>query len=155
MVLAAFSSQVMALEPGDPAVNFSLRDIGTGQMLGLEDFPSKVIYVDFWASWCTPCRKSLPLYESMSQRLPQADFSVVAINLDEEPEDARKFLNSHPVSYTVLLNPDGNVAERWQVKAMPSSFLLDSNRRIVKTWAGFRPSHLEEIEREIQSALAQ
>ena len=144
----------MALEPGDPAEDFSLREIGSGQMLGLEDFSEKVIYVDFWASWCAPCRKSLPLYESMKERLPKGGFSIVAINLDEEPKDARKFLDSHPVSYTVLLDPDGSVAEQWQIKAMPSSFLLDSDHRVVKTWAGFKPSHLEEIEREIQSILA-
>ena len=85
----------------------------------------------------------------MQQELPADDFSVVAINLDENREDAEQFLARHPVSYTVLLDPAGKSAEEWRIKAMPSSFLLDAEGRIVRSWAGFKPGHLEEIRDEI------
>ncbi len=111
------------------------------------------MYVDFWASWCGPCRKSLPLYEEMQASFPANSFRIIAINLDEEREDALHFMESHPVSYTVLLDPEGATASQWQIRVMPSSYLLDTNGVIVKAWAGFELSHIEEIENEIRALL--
>ncbi|MEE4294318.1 MAG: TlpA disulfide reductase family protein [Xanthomonadales bacterium] len=131
------------------APSFTLPELETGRMLSLEDFQGQVVYVDFWASWCGPCRKSLPLYEEMRQQLEAKAFSIVAINLDEKRADAEQFLARHPVGYTVLLDPAGESAAAWQIKAMPSSFLLDTENRIVRSWAGFTTDHLEEIRSEI------
>lgn len=134
---------------------------GTGT-LALEDFRGKVVYLDFWASWCGPCRKSLPLYESLYQEMARqaengqaenAQFTIVAINLDEEEEDAVGFLEKHPVTYPVLLDPAGATAMDWQVKVMPSSFLLDRSGVVVKEYAGFEQSHIEEIRHDIQAQL--
>lgn len=131
------------------APSFTLSELETGRMVSLEDFRGQVLYVDFWASWCGPCRESLPLYEKMRQQLAAEAFSIVAINLDENREDAEQFLARHPVGYTVLLDPVGESAAAWQIKAMPSSFLLDAEGRIVRTWAGFKTDHLEDIRSEI------
>ena len=134
---------------GADTPSFALPELKTGRTVSLDGLRGRVVYVDFWASWCGPCRKSLPLYEKMQQELPADDFSVVAINLDENREDAEQFLARHPVSYTVLLDPAGKTAEEWRIKAMPSSFLLDAECRIVRSWAGFKHGHLEEIRDEI------
>lgn len=131
------------------APSFTLPELATGRMLSLESFRGQVVYVDFWASWCGPCRKSLPLYEEMRQQLEAKAFTIVAINLDEKRADAEQFLARHPVGYTVLLDPAGESAAAWQIKAMPSSFLLDTESRIVRSWAGFTTDHLEEIRNEI------
>jgi thiol-disulfide isomerase/thioredoxin len=139
--------------PSEGAHNFSLPGLKTGQEISLEDFRGKVIYLDFWASWCGPCRKSLPLYEEMKKEFPPDRFEIVAINLDEDRNDAVRFLEKHPVSYTILLDPAGTTASQWQIQAMPTSFLLDSDGRAIGSWAGFYPSHLEEIQNEIISAL--
>jgi peroxiredoxin len=89
----------------------------------------------------------------MKQSLPGENFELVAINLDEQREDAVRFLEKYPVSYTVLFDPEGKSATDWQIKAMPTSFLIDAQGNIVREWAGFQPSHLEEIENEIRSLL--
>ena len=88
--------------PGADAPDFSLPALETGGEISLEDFRGKVIYLDFWASWCGPCRKSLPLYEQMKKSFPPDRFEIIAINLDEDRNDAARFLEKHPVSYTML-----------------------------------------------------
>ena len=151
--LLLLPAQGLPAAPGKEAPGFRLPALETGQVTSLAEFRGKVIYLDFWASWCGPCRKSLPLYEQMKAEFLPEKFQIVAINLDEERDDAVRFLDKHPVSYTVLLDPDGTVASLWQVQAMPTSFLLDVDGRVVQSWAGFYPSHLEEIKNAIRSTL--
>ena len=105
--LVLISSPMLA----DRAPAFSLPELETGNTVSLVQLQGEVVYVDFWASWCGPCRKSLPLYEQMAQELGGTGFRIVAINLDEEREDAERFLATRPVSYTVLLDPAGESAE--------------------------------------------
>ena len=142
-----------ALVAGADTPSFALPELETGRTVSLDAMRGRVVYLDFWASWCGPCRESLPLYEHMRQEMPADDFSIVAINLDENREDAERFLERHPVGYTVLLDPAGRSAEEWRIKAMPSSFLLDAEGRIVRSWAGFEKGHLQEIRDEIISLL--
>jgi len=151
--LLLLPAQGLPADPGKEAPGFQLTALKTGQVMSLAEFRGKVIYLDFWASWCGPCRKSLPLYEKMKSEFSPEKFQIVAINLDENRDDAVRFLDKHPVSYTVLLDPAGTAASLWQVRAMPTSFLLDIDGRVVQSWAGFYPSHLGEIEDAIRSTL--
>jgi len=139
--------------PADPAPGFSLPLLSGDGVVELGELRGYVVYVDFWASWCGPCRRSLPLYESLHQRLPNDRFRMVAINLDERREDALLFLQDHPVSYDVVFDPAGKSAAAWNIKAMPSSFLVGPDGTVVREWAGFQASHLEEIESEIWSII--
>jgi thiol-disulfide isomerase/thioredoxin len=138
---------------GDAAPGFSLPLLSGSGTINLGELRGYAVYVDFWASWCGPCRRSLPLYEALNQRLPSERFRLVAINLDERREDALLFLQDHPVTYDVAFDPTGESAATWNIKAMPSSFLVGPDGSVVREWAGFEPSHLEEIESEIWSII--
>jgi thiol-disulfide isomerase/thioredoxin len=155
VVLLTFTSLAAAAD--ETQRDFQLPLLGGSATLALENFRGKVVYLDFWASWCGPCRKSLPLYETLYQEMggqsENAQFAVVAINLDESQEDAVRFLQQHPVTYPVLLDPAGVSAFDWQVKVMPSSFLLDRSGTVVKEYAGFEESHMEEIRHDIEAEL--
>ena len=152
--LALQFSVLKASEAGAVKPGFTLPVLDGGTS-SLSDFTGKVVYVDFWASWCGPCLKSLPLYESLYQETGTDHFQILAINLDEDEADARRFLDKHPISYPVLLDPAGRTAADWQVKVMPSSFLLDASGNIVHEYAGFESEHIEEIRSDIQALLVQ
>lgn len=152
LLLASLPRAPLASE-GQTAPAFDLPHLDGGTAVTLTQLRGKVVYVDFWASWCGPCRESLPLYEQLSSRLPADAFQLVAINLDEKRADAVEFLERHPVSYMVLFDPAGESAAAWQITAMPSSFLVGPGGNIVRRWAGFRSSHIEEIEHAIRALL--
>jgi thiol-disulfide isomerase/thioredoxin len=153
LLLVGFLLACFSLQAGQPAPPLELPSLDGGEIVSLTDFEGKVVYVDFWASWCGPCRQSLPLYEAMSKRLSAEQFQILAINLDEDRKDAERFLQRHPVSYEVLFDPDAVSAEAWSVPVMPSSFLVDASGRIAKTYMGFEPSHIEIIENDIKARL--
>ena len=153
LLWAGLSLHVLASQPGESAAALELPLLSDGQLVSLSDFKGKIVYVDFWASWCGPCRRSLPLYEALYQRLDSDRFQILAVNLDEDKRDAERFLNRHPVSYPVLLDPDGNSAKAWSVLAMPSSYLIDSEGRLAYIYIGFEVSHMEKIEHDINTLL--
>ena len=148
-----FSLLATAAQTGQPAPTLVLPRLENGNSVSLSDFKGQVVYVDFWASWCGPCRQSLPLYESLYKRLPARRFQILAINLDEDTKDAKSFLSRHPVSYPVLVDPAGISARTWLVPVMPSSYLADGNGNLAHTYAGFKPSHMEKIEHDIKTLL--
>jgi len=149
------SLPVTALPDAPDAPYLTLPELGGGGTVSLEQIRGKVVYVDFWASWCGPCRKSMPLYETLYRETGSEHFEILAVNLDEDPDDATKFLQQHPVSYLVLSDPAGTTAEAWGLKAMPTSFLLNTSGEVVKAYPGFESSHIEEIRNDIEALLHQ
>lgn len=114
----------------------------------LSAYRGKVVYVDFWASWCGPCRKSFPWMNEIQQKYGE-QIKVIAINLDQDRAEADKFLKQNPPKFAIAFDPEGKTAEAYRVKAMPSSYLIDSKGVIVSSHAGFRGQDKEELERLI------
>jgi len=121
--------------------------------VSLSDLQGQVVYLDFWASWCGPCRKSFPWMNELFSRYKDLGFRVVAINLDADRELSDKFLGKHPANFTIAYNPQGDVAEAYSVMGMPSSYLIDRQGRIHSAHVGFRESEKGKIEAEIRVLL--
>jgi len=154
LVLGVSAGQpALAVKPGEPAPKLELPRLGDGSTLRLSDLAGNVVYIDFWASWCGPCRQSLPMYESLYHKLASRQFRILAVNLDEETADAESFLERHPVSYPVLLDPSGDSARDWSLSVMPSSYLVDAQGRLAYIYLGFEISHMETIEHDIEKLL--
>jgi len=153
LLWAVSNLQALAAQPGAPAPSLVLPLLGDGREVRLSDFKGRIVYVDFWASWCGPCRQALPLYEELHKRLPADRFQLLAVNLDEDAGDAENFLTLHPVSYPVLFDPLGNSARAWSVTAMPSSYLVDFDGTLAHIYIGFEASHIGDIEHDIKTLL--
>jgi thiol-disulfide isomerase/thioredoxin len=152
-LLLGSTAGAVAVEPGERAPDFVLPAFAGPSAVRLSDYRGKVVLVDFWASWCTPCRQSLPLYEQMRARLPDTDFAILAVNLDEDPSEARAFLKEHPVHYLALQNPQGDVARAFGLIGMPSSYLIDRDGVVRARHVGFEPGDLLALQRQIADLL--
>jgi thiol-disulfide isomerase/thioredoxin len=105
--------------------------------LDLAPYRGKVVYLDFWASWCGPCKLSFPYMQKMVSRYPQADFVVVTVNLDRAREKADGFIREVGSRLPVVYDPSGAVARQYAVKEMPSSVLIDRKGKIRHVHKGF------------------
>jgi len=113
------------------------------------------VYVDFWATWCPPCRKSFPWMEEMHTRYHNDGLTIVAISVDSKHELAEKFVQDLKPSFISAHDPAKKTAKLYNLKAMPSSYLIDRNGNIISTHLGFRSSKSKIIEAEIKAALLQ
>lgn len=114
----------------------------------------RVTYVDFWASWCGPCRLSLPALNRLSKEFDAADFGVVAISVDYVDEDALDFLKRYPVDYPVAIDKTGNSGRDFAVAGMPSGYLIGRDGLIRKVHIGFRKGDEAFLREQIQALIA-
>ena len=148
------SLSAFALDVGTPAPAFDLPVFGQSQRhVALSQQHGKIVLLDFWASWCGPCRQSFPLYEKLRTELPARDFTLLAINLDEMAEGPTAFLYDHPVHYTLLADPVGNIAKLYGLRGMPSSFVIDRDGVIRARHTGFKPQDIDVVRKEIRDLI--
>lgn len=152
------SAKVHAVESGDTAPDFELPPLhkseGSGA-ISLSDFRGKVVYVDFWASWCAPCLVSIPLLNELRDRYVGAGqpFEVLAVNVDSDPEDGIDFLLDEPVNYVVVSDPSGTTPALYKVPGMPTAYLVDAKGQVRLVHTGFKRSDIEIIEAEVVKLL--
>jgi thiol-disulfide isomerase/thioredoxin len=123
---------------------------GSGKV-DLGQHTGKLVYVDFWASWCGPCKQSFPFMNKLKKQFEAKGVSVVAISVDKDVKDAVEFLKDHPADFTVATDPSSKCAKAAAVKGMPSSYIVTPNGEILYAHKGFRPSDMEEITKKLQS----
>lgn len=119
-----------------------------------EKYKGKVLYVDFWASWCTPCRASFPFMQAIAEEHGDA-LAVVAINVDKDHADAEKFLKQFEINFDIVYDSQGTLAESFDVKGMPTSYLYDSEGKLLGTHVGFKVKDIEKLEAAIAMAVTQ
>ncbi|MEW8029413.1 MAG: TlpA disulfide reductase family protein [Candidatus Thiodiazotropha sp.] len=133
------------------APDFSLQ--GENAFISLSEYKGRVVLLDFWASWCVPCRASFPWMSEMQNRYGSQGLEVIAINLDKDRALADAFLSKTAAEFTVAFDPMGEVATKYGLKGMPASFLIDHQGRILESHVGFFQSETGEREREIKRVL--
>ena len=115
----------------------------------LERLKGNVIYVDFWASWCVPCRKSFPWMNEIQAKYKDKSFKILSINLDSDKELATKFLQEVKADFLINYDPNGDLANKFNLKGMPSSFLINKQGEIVSAHVGFTASKKHKYEQQI------
>lgn len=145
------SVPAVAVEVGSPAPTFSLPS-ATGKV-DAASLKGKLVYIDFWASWCVPCKQSFPWMNEMQAKYGERGLHVLGINVDAKQPDADKFLAIVPAKFQVAFDPAGITPKQFAVKAMPTSYLVDAEGRIVYAHSGFRESDQKALEAAIVAAL--
>lgn len=112
------------------------------------------VYLDFWASWCAPCRLSFPWMNQLHREWAPKGLQIVAINLDSQRDKAMQFLQRHPTQFTVLWDPAGHSAKAYDVQAMPMSYLIDPQGHIVSAHRGFTEASARATEMDLRKRLA-
>lgn len=142
----------MALEKGDAAPAFELETI-TSSKVALQDLRNNYVYIDFWASWCGPCRQSFPWMNALQEKYKSKGLRVLAINLDMNRSDADKFLAEVPTQFQIAFDNKGLIPKLYAVKGMPSSFLIGPDGKIIFQHTGFMANKSDELEAIIAQQL--
>lgn len=140
-----------AAEPGSPAPALKLP--GLQGEVDLATMAGQVVYVDFWASWCGPCRLSFPWMNEVQARHQAQGLRVVAVNLDAKRADADRFLAANPARFTIAFDDKGDTPRRWAVKTMPTSALVGRNGRLLWVHRGFRDEDRKDLDERVAAAL--
>jgi cytochrome c biogenesis protein CcmG, thiol:disulfide interchange protein DsbE len=119
------------------------------------EFRGRVVYLDFWASWCAPCRQSFPWMQAMQQAYDREGLTVVAVNLDQDRRDAERFLAKFHPNFVVRFDPQGQVAGRYDIHGMPTGMIIDRRGSVRFTHIGFRPTDRRAYEDQLRTVLAE
>jgi len=152
ILVTGMAAGVFAAAPGQVAPGFALPT-ANGDIVALEKLRGKVVYVDFWASWCAPCRRSFPWMNAMQQKYGSRGFTIVAINVDKKRADAERFLAQIPAHFTVVYDEAGVTPNAYGVTGMPSSYLIDARGNVTFVERGFLDEHKAALEDRIKALL--
>jgi cytochrome c biogenesis protein CcmG/thiol:disulfide interchange protein DsbE len=130
-------------------------DANAAAMVELDSLRGRVVYLDFWASWCAPCRQSFPWMQAMKDAHEHEGLTIVAVNLDRSHEDAERFLAKHKPNFDVRFDPQGSVAERFKIHGMPTSVIIDRHGVQRFMHIGFRAADEAAYEDQLRQLLAE
>lgn len=129
--------EVNLLEPGDPAPEFTARNVRTGQPASIADYRGQVVLLNVWATWCLPCRLEMPSMERLHRRLGGPDFKVVAVSIDKEDEAVvMAFVRELGLTFDILHDRSGAIQQVYQTTGVPESFVIDRSGVIIKKVIG-------------------
>jgi len=147
------------LKEGQKFPNFKLTRLKTNRMpassrpVTARSLRGKVALIDFWASWCGPCKVALPEYDKLYKKYKKRGFTIIGINVDDEKELVTQFLKEHPVSFPVAYDSKKKLVDQVGLATMPTSYLIDSKGKVQYIHRGFHRGDQEELEKKIVSLL--
>jgi peroxiredoxin len=150
VLMIAWGYAVAGQPPMAPDFTLKSRE---GVNIKLSELRGQVVMVNFWASWCGPCRQEMPILQQLYDRYLSLGFSLLGVNVDEQKGAADMVLSDIPVSFPVLYDDRGKVSKAYQVKAMPSTFIIDRDGRIRYLHKGYKPGYEEAYQKQIRELL--
>lgn len=155
LMTCLFANGALALEKGDQAPSFSAPSLTGEGNIELGHYRGKVVYLDFWASWCGPCLIAIPEIEKIRSEFPPDHFQIVAVNLDKKKKKAQRFLKKNPTGYPSASDPKGSLPAQFGVDTMPTSYLIDGDGVIQYVHRGFSRGDGSQLREEIRRLLGE
>ncbi len=148
-IVAGKSSMVGKVGPDFAGLSFD------GYSHRLDEFKGKVIMINFWASWCGPCRQEMPPLEQLYQQYRSLGFVIVGVNVDEKLEPAKKMLDKLGITYPNVFDSDNNISKGYNVSAMPMTVIMDTTGTIRYVHYGFKSGYMDKYSREVRQLLTE
>jgi peroxiredoxin len=150
LLLAAATSTFASDE--SPAPDFTLTN-RQGQAVSLSELRGKVVLINFWATWCGPCRTEMPLLEALYKRYEALGFELLGVNVEENSVNADAFLRESPVTFPILYDPKNQVSQLFEVAAMPSTVLVDREGNVRFLHHGYQPGYESTYQDQIRALI--
>lgn len=152
--LCTMSPLLAANAPQAAAPDFTLKS-NSGENLKLSELRGQVVLINFWASWCGPCRQEMPLLDQIYQQYKPLGFTVLGVNVEENPNQAYLLLNKVPVSFPVVFDGTNSVSKMYNVIAMPTTVIVDRNGNIRYLHKGYMPGYEDSYQQQVRSLLTE
>ena len=150
VALTALSASAVDIEGPAPDFTLQARDGGT---VSVSDLRGQVVMINFWATWCGPCRQEMPHLEALYERYGELGFSLLGVNVEEDPSGADKFLEETPVTFPILFDPENAVSKLYDVVAMPSTVIIDRAGNVRFVHHGYEPGYENDYQTQIRTLL--
>ncbi|UCE90150.1 MAG: TlpA family protein disulfide reductase [Pseudomonadota bacterium] len=151
--VALFITQsAVAIKADMMAPDFTLKS-ASGKNLRLNDYRGQVVMVNFWATWCAPCRKELPHLNKLYQKYQDQGFTLLGVNIDSESAEAKRMAKELKIAFPVLFDTKQETSKLYKLKAMPSTVLVDRSGKVISYHLGYKPGYERKYEKEVQALL--
>ena len=148
------ASTALALDPGKAPPSIDMADL-KGKKVDLKALQGKVVLVDFWASWCGPCKEEMPVLQSLHEKYAWQGLVIIGINIDNNPKKMNNFLKATPVEFRIVHDPKTTIAQKYEPSTMPSSYFIGRDGTLRYLHEGFHKKDAAEIESRIKALLAE
>jgi thiol-disulfide isomerase/thioredoxin len=150
--LASFNATAVSQVISGKAPDFTLSS-NQGNNLRLEELRGQVVLLNFWASWCGPCRQEMPILDELHKRYERAGFKVLGVNVEPDSAEANRLLKKIPVTFPILYDTDSTVSKLYDVQAMPTTVLIDrdGNQRFLHK--GYKPGYEKSYRQQIKQLI--
>ncbi len=135
-----------------PAPDFTLKN-ENGSNMRLSEFRGEVVMINFWASWCAPCRQEMPLLDELYTQYQPMGFTILGVNVEEDSTKAKQLLKNIPVNFPVLFDNASDVSKLYNVVAMPSTVLVDRDGNIRYLHQGYKPGYEESYQQQVRELI--
>jgi thiol-disulfide isomerase/thioredoxin len=154
LCLCAAAPLPAANAPQSAAPDFTLKS-NSGENLKLSELRGQVVLINFWASWCGPCRKEMPLLDQLYQQYKPLGFTVLGVNVEEDPRQAHSLLSKVPVSFPVVFDGTNTVSKLYNVIAMPTTVIVDRDGNMRYLHKGYMPGYEDAYQQQVRSLLTE
>ena len=152
LLLISFSSLTYASSISGKAANFTLKS-SSGKNLKLSEFRGQVVMLNFWASWCAPCRQEMPLLEDLYRKYKSLGFVLLGVNVEEDSSKAATLLKNIRVSFPILYDNKNTVSKMYQVSAMPTTIIIDRDGNMRYLHKGYKPGYEKDYQQQVRSLI--